>query len=71
VRDLATESIHQYGSRAGVWRLARLLDEYELACTFFAAAVALELNPAAGEYIHASGHVLPRLAVGGASPALA
>jgi peptidoglycan/xylan/chitin deacetylase (PgdA/CDA1 family) len=56
VRDLATESIHQYGSRAGIWRLARLLDEYGLACTFFAAAVALELNPAVGDYIRASGH---------------
>jgi len=56
VRDLATESVHQYGSRAGVWRLARLLDEYKLPCTFFAAAVALELNPEVSAYVREAGH---------------
>ena len=34
--------------RRGVWRLLRLFEEYEVRSTFFAAAVALELNPAAG-----------------------
>ena len=28
-RDLAAESVYEYGSRAGVWRLQRLFDEFE------------------------------------------
>src|SRR6185437_13493302 len=43
-RDLATESMYEYGSRAGVWRLLRLFDEYRVKATFYAAAVALERN---------------------------
>lgn len=56
VRDLATESVYEYGSRAGIWRLARLFDEHDLAVTLFAAAVALERNPAVGEWIAERGH---------------
>lgn len=56
VRDYCTESIFEYGSRAGVWRLARAFDEYKVPCTFFACAAALELNPAVGEYIAQAGH---------------
>jgi peptidoglycan/xylan/chitin deacetylase (PgdA/CDA1 family) len=55
-RDLGVESTYEYGSRAGVWRLLRLLEEYGVRSTFFAAAVALELNPAVGEAIRAGGH---------------
>ncbi|MBI3966423.1 MAG: polysaccharide deacetylase family protein [Chloroflexi bacterium] len=45
LRDLNMESMFEYGSRAGVWRLLRLLDRYEIPCTFFGSALALERNP--------------------------
>lgn len=44
-RDLGGESLFEYGSRAGVWRLQRLFDSYQIPVTFYACAVALELNP--------------------------
>jgi len=45
VRDLGTETHYEYGSRAGIWRLARLVDGYSLPATLSATAVALERNP--------------------------
>src|SRR5947209_15663320 len=47
-RDLCVESVWEYGSRAGIWRIARILDEFQLAVTFFVSAVAVELNPEVG-----------------------
>lgn len=55
-RDFATESVYQYGSRAGVWRLARLLDEFDLKATFLGCSVAFELNQAVADYVHEAGH---------------
>ena len=55
-RDLAVESVYEYGSRAGVWRLLRMFDEYRIQVTVFAAAVALERNPEVGRWIQAGGH---------------
>ncbi|MCW2843373.1 MAG: Chitin deacetylase [Nocardioides sp.] len=55
-RDLFAESVFEYGSRAGIWRLLRLFDEYQVKATMFAAAVALERNPGVGEWIARSGH---------------
>lgn len=55
-RDLATESVYEYGSRAGIHRLMRLLKTYEIRCTVFAAAVALERNPAFCATIRAHQH---------------
>lgn len=43
-RDLAVESMYEYGARAGIWRLFRVFDAAEIPITFFAAAVALERN---------------------------
>ncbi|HEY5438762.1 MAG TPA: polysaccharide deacetylase family protein [Acidimicrobiales bacterium] len=43
-RDLAVESMYEYGSRAGIWRLFRVFDAAGVSVTFFAAAVALERN---------------------------
>lgn len=54
--DLATESIYDYGSRAGIWRLQRMLDDYGLPATFFGCARAFELNPEVGAYIQEAGH---------------
>ena len=55
-RDLALESVYEYGSRAGVWRLQRLFDSYRIPITFFAAAVALERNPEVGAWLQEAGH---------------
>jgi peptidoglycan/xylan/chitin deacetylase (PgdA/CDA1 family) len=37
-RDLAVESMYEYGSRAGIWRLFRIFDNAGIPVTFFAAA---------------------------------
>ena len=44
-RDLGTETHYEYGSRAGVWRLARIADAFGVPVTVSACAQALELNP--------------------------
>jgi len=55
-RDLATESVYEYGSRAGVHRVLRVLGRYDARCTFFAAAVALERNPEVAAWVREAGH---------------
>ena len=55
-RDLAAESVFEYGSRTGVWRLERLLTEYGIPATFFACAVALERNPEVAAWIREAHH---------------
>lgn len=55
IRDLCVESIYEYGSRAGIWRLFRIFDAAAVPVTFFAAAVALERNPAVAEKLAARG----------------
>src|ERR1700686_4630479 len=45
-RDLAVESMYEYGSRAGIWRMFRIFDAAGIPVTFFGCAVALERNPA-------------------------
>jgi len=56
--DYGTESHYDYGSRAGVWRLARIFDAAEIPVTVSAAAVALELNPAVAEWMREHDHDL-------------
>lgn len=55
-RDLATESVYEYGSRAGIWRLQRLFDEFDVPLTFFGSAVAFERNPAVAEWLKERRH---------------
>ncbi len=55
-RDLAAESMFEYGSRVGFWRLMRIFSERRLPMTVFACALALERNPAAAEAIKRAGH---------------
>ena len=57
-RDPGTEAHYEYGSRAGVWRLARIFDEHAIPVTVSAAAVALELNPAVAEWMREHDHDL-------------
>jgi putative urate catabolism protein len=47
VRHMSMESIYEYGSRAGFWRLLRLFTERGMPATVFAVGMALERNPAA------------------------
>lgn len=58
VRDLGTETHFEYGSRAGVWRLARLFDRYRIPVTVSACAVALQRNPHVVEWMKQRGHDL-------------
>lgn len=43
-RDLAAESMYEYGSRVGIWRLLRLFEARGIPFTAFACALALERN---------------------------
>ena len=54
-RALAAESMYEYGSRAGFWRLGRLFAGRGVPVTAFASALALERNPAAAAFIRAQG----------------
>jgi putative urate catabolism protein len=55
-RDLIVESIYEYGSRAGFWRLMRMFEERKIHVTVFGAALALERNPDAARAIVAAQH---------------
>jgi putative urate catabolism protein len=55
-RDLIVESVYEYGSRAGFWRLMRIFAAREIKVTVFAAALALERNPQAARAIREAGH---------------
>jgi allantoinase len=55
-RDLSVESMYEYGSRAGVWRILELFRSRNLPLTAFAVGRALELNPAIGLALRDAGH---------------
>ena len=55
VRNLNMESMYEYGSRAGFWRLHRLFTERNLPLTVYAVAMALERNPEVGKAMVAAG----------------
>lgn len=46
-RAMAMESLYEYGSRAGFWRLHRLFAARRVPVTVFGVAAAMEMNPAA------------------------
>ena len=48
-RAMAMESLYEYGSRAGFWRLHRLFTDRQAPVTVFGVAAAMEMNPAAVE----------------------
>jgi peptidoglycan/xylan/chitin deacetylase (PgdA/CDA1 family) len=56
VRDMAMESMFEYGSRVGVWRIMDVLAQHEAPATFFAAAEALALAPEVARAAVAAGH---------------
>lgn len=48
-RHMSMESIYEYGSRAGFWRLHRMFTERNLPVTVFGVSMALQRNPRAVE----------------------
>ena len=56
VRNVQMESIYEYGSRVGLWRLLRLFAERRVPISVFAVAMALERHPAAARAIVEAGH---------------
>lgn len=56
VRDLAFESLYEYGSRVGVWRILELFSTRHLPLTLFGAALALERNPKVAEAVARADH---------------
>ena len=56
VRHMSMESIYEYGSRVGVWRILELFSRYEMPFTVYGVAMAMERNPAAVEALLKAGH---------------
>ncbi|WP_417816124.1 allantoinase PuuE [Thalassospira alkalitolerans] len=56
VRHMSMESIYEYGSRVGVWRILNLFRERQIPITLFAVAMALARNPKVGEVAMQDGH---------------
>lgn len=55
-RHMNMESIYEYGSRVGVWRLLDLFERRRIPVTVFGVAMALERNPEAVAAMVAGGH---------------
>ena len=56
VRNLAAESMFEYGSRVGFWRLMRLFGAHDMPVTIFGCALALERNQDAAIAIQNAGY---------------
>jgi peptidoglycan/xylan/chitin deacetylase (PgdA/CDA1 family) len=54
IRDLGAESMFEYGSRVGWWRLHRIFTRYRLPVTLFACARAFVANPEAAAAVRES-----------------
>jgi putative urate catabolism protein len=54
-RNLNTESMFEYGSRAGFWRVHRIFEKHRLPLTVYAVGQALERNPSAAGAMVAAG----------------
>ena len=55
-RHLTMESLYEYGSRAGVWRLLRLFRDRDMPLTVFGVGMALARNPAVVHAFLEDGH---------------
>jgi len=51
VRHMSMESLYEYGSRVGVWRILRLFREFEIPITVFAVALAIARNQELADYL--------------------
>jgi len=55
-RHMSMESIYEYGSRVGVWRILREFERRQLPLTVFGVAMALERNPEVAAALVEQGH---------------
>jgi putative urate catabolism protein len=55
-RHVSMESIYEYGSRVGVWRILDLFDRHRLPLTVFAIGMAVERHPDVIRAMHQAGH---------------
>ncbi|HEY4043781.1 MAG TPA: polysaccharide deacetylase family protein, partial [Rhodopila sp.] len=55
-RDLAAESMFEYGSRVGIWRILGMFGSRKLPLTAFACAMVLEQQPAIAAALREAGH---------------
>ena len=55
-RHMSMESIYEYGSRVGVWRILDLFRRYKMPLTVYGVAMALERHPAVVEAFLKDGH---------------
>ena len=56
MRDLAFESLYEYGSRVGVWRIFEQFKARGLPLTLFGCAMAMERNPKVAEFVAGQGY---------------
>jgi allantoinase len=56
MRHMSMESLYEYGSRAGLWRILRLFEERRLPLTAFAVSMALKRHPEAAAAFGELGH---------------
>ena len=56
MRHMSMETLYEYGSRAGLWRLLRVFEERKLPLTVFGVALALQRNPDAVAAFSELGH---------------
>ena len=56
MRHMSMESLYEYGSRAGLWRVLRLFEERALPLTVFGVAMALKRHPEAVAAFRELGH---------------
>jgi allantoinase len=56
MRHMSMESLYEYGSRAGLWRVLRLFEDRKLPLTVFGVATALQRNPDAVTAFQELGH---------------
>jgi putative urate catabolism protein len=56
MRHMSMESLYEYGSRVGVWRILELFARHKLPLTVYGVAMAMERNPAAVEAMLRAGH---------------
>ena len=56
MRHMSMESLYEYGSRAGLWRVLRLFEQRQLPLTIFGVSMALKRNPEAVAAFQELGH---------------
>ena len=55
-RNLCMESLYEYGSRTGVWRLLNLFNKHDIPLTIFAVAMAAQRHPEVIREMVTAGH---------------